>query len=81
MPTVIKMRCSRVSEFDSGGQNLRELQLVGTDRDGAQLDPANVVFANLSGNFIDPFAAEIEHDALVDVTITISAPAAAAAKK
>jgi hypothetical protein len=69
------MRCSRVSEYDNAGQNLREVQLLATDHDGAPLESASVVYGNLAVNFLDPGGAEIEHDALVDVTITVTAPA------
>jgi hypothetical protein len=79
--TTIKMRVARVSEYDSGGQNMREIQLLGTDRDGLPLDPANASYANLAANFIDPAAAELEHDALVDVTITVTAAAGSTQKK
>lgn len=69
------MRCSRVSDFDSAGVNQRQVQLVATSRDGVPLNAEQVVYATLDSNFIDPFGAEIEHDALVDVTITAAAPA------
>jgi hypothetical protein len=75
MPTTIKMRVARVSEFDSAGVNQRQVQLTAVGRDGAPLDPANVLYATVDANFIDPFGAELEHDQMVDVSITVSAPA------
>lgn len=75
MPTVIKMRCSRVTEYDAGGGNsLREFQLATTDQDGAPLnDAAEVTSASLVGNIGDAVGAEIEYGALLDVTINTAA--------
>lgn len=75
--SVIKMRCTRVSQYDSGGQNLKEVQLVSTDRQGQPLNtPEEVSFANLSATFVTPNGDDIDHDSTVDVNITASAPAA-----
>jgi len=75
MATVLKMRCVRATDYDAAGQDMRELQLISTDRDGQPLDPGVVQNATLQGNFVAPFTAEIEHDVQVEVTITIMAPA------
>lgn len=75
MPTVIKMRCTRATDYDAGGQDMRELQLISTDREGQPLDPGVVQNASLQGNFFAPFTAEIEHDAELEVSITVIAPA------
>jgi len=75
--SVIKMRCTRVSEYDQGGENMREVQLSSTNRDGTALnDPTLVLYGNLSASFVDPEGADIVHDAILDVTIAIGTPPA-----
>jgi carbohydrate-selective porin OprB len=83
MPTVIKMRCNRITEYDAGGEStLREFQLTTTDQNGAPLnDSAEVVSASFVGNISDLVGAEIEHNALLDVTINTAAAKKAAPKK
>jgi len=67
---TIKMRCSRVSEFDSGTSTMREIQLVSTDREGQPLNPVEEVsYANFSGTFADQLGRDIDHDTVIDVTI------------
>jgi hypothetical protein len=56
------------------------VQLIAQAKDNTPLDPEHVVYGTVDANFIDPAGDEIEHDALVDVTITISTPAGTASK-
>jgi len=74
MPTTIKMRVTRVSEYDSGGSNIREVQLVTNDRDNVALNAVEeLAYANLTASFVAPNGDDLEHDSLVDVVLTVSA--------
>ena len=76
MATTIKMRCSRVSQYDSGPATIREVQLVTTDRENLPLNPPEqVAYASVTAAFVDPNGADIEHDSLVDVVLTVGVEA------
>ena len=82
MPTIIKMRCSRVAQYDQAGQNLSEITMASTDRDGQPLnDPAHVMYGNLTATFVRPDGDELEHDSVVDVTLTPAVAADAASRR
>jgi hypothetical protein len=75
--TTVTMRCTRVSQYDSGEATMRELTFSSSDRDGKPLNPPEkVAFANLSVTFVSPEGDEIDHDSLVDVSLNTSAPKA-----
>jgi len=74
MATIIKMRAARVSDYDAGGSDMRDIQLVAMDRENQALEPGVVQNANLSATFFEPGGAELVHDQLYDVTITPAAP-------
>jgi hypothetical protein len=65
-----------MSQYDAASGNIGEVLLSSVTRDGQALnDPASIQTASLSAIFVRPNGDEIEHDSIVDVTITI-APAA-----
>jgi len=72
----VKMRCTRISQYDQGGQIMKEAQFVTTDKDGQPLNPPEqLVYANFTGTFLSPFGDNITHDVVVDVSMAASAAA------
>lgn len=73
----VKMRCTRISQYDQGGQIMKEAQFVTTDKDGQPLNPPEqLVYANFTGTFLSPFGDNITHDVVVDLSMA-AAPEAA----
>ena len=67
---TLKMRCNRVSIYESGGSTLREIQLVSSDRTGVQLDPSVATNAGLTASLTLVGEGDAVFDQTFDVTIT-----------
>jgi hypothetical protein len=71
---TLQMRCIRVSVYDSGGQTVREVNLVSSDRTGQPINPTDQVqSASMTCSFIDPNGSDIVYDSVFDVAITAAA--------
>lgn len=61
---------------------MREVQLVSNDREGLPLNSEDQVsYTSFNSTFVEPAGADIAHDSLVDVVITVTAPAGTQQKK